>query len=206
MDAAPGFKKDWVVTQASFDRLLLQLDPDRESAGKRYLQIREKLSKFFQWRGCTTPGDLADRTIDRVARRIDEGAEIRSGDVYLFFHGVAVNVLREYWKQAQKVQEKPLDEAPEVQHAAENPVETKVREGAQEHRLECLDSCVHKLPAQQLMLITEYHQGQGGVKIAKRNELAKQLGIPLNALRIRAYRIRGELETCISECVERQSV
>src|SRR5882724_10168585 len=181
----PGLKKDWVVTQASFDRLLAQLDPDREAAGERYLKIRDKLCKFFQWRGCSTPDDFADKTIDRVARRIDEGAEIRSGDVYLFFHGVAINVLREYWKQAQKVQEKPLEDVPEIQRSVENPIDAKEKEGEKEHKLGCLDGCVGKLPAQQLMLITQYHQGEGGAKIAKRNELAKHFGIPLNALRIR---------------------
>jgi DNA-directed RNA polymerase specialized sigma24 family protein len=194
------------LTQESLDRLLEQLDPDREAAGERYLKIREKLCKFFQWRNCLQPDECADQTIDRVARRIDGGEEIRTGDIYLFFHGVAINVLREYWKRAQRVQEKPLDEAPEAHAATENPVEVSEREGAEEQRLACLDGCVKKLPPQQLMLITEYHQGQGGVKIAKRNALAQHLGIPLNALRIRAYRIRGELETCISECTRRQVV
>jgi DNA-directed RNA polymerase specialized sigma24 family protein len=204
----PALKKDWIVTQESFDRLLGQLDPNRERAGERYEQIRQKLTKFFQWRGCTTPDEYADRTIDRVARKIGEGAEIHSQDVYLFFHGVAINVLREHWKEAQKANVKSLDESPAAQNAGENPNEVREREtehAEREQRLECLDGCVQKLPAQQLMLITQYHQGEGGVKIAKRNELAKHLNIPLNALRIRAYRIRGELETCISECVGRQA-
>ena len=204
MDQKPALKKDWVVSQESFDRMLAQLDPDREAAGERYLKIREKLCKFFQWRNCLTPDEMADLTIDRVARRIDEGAEIRAGDVYLFFHGVAINVLREYWKQAQKVQEKPLEEAP-VEKEAGNPVEAKQELEDKERQLGCLDGCVKKLPAAQLRLITEYHQGEGGAKIARRNDLARDLGIPLNALRIRAYRIRGELETCISDCTSRKA-
>lgn len=204
-DSKPGLKKDWAVTQQSFDRLLQQLDSDREAAGERYLKIREKLCKFFQWRNCPTPDDLADQTIDRVARRVDEGAEIRSGDVYLFFHGVAINVLREYWKQAQKVQEKPFDEAPETRVAVENPIAANQKADEKERQMTCLDGCVAKLPAQQLMLITQYHQGQGGAKIAHRNALAEHFGIPLNALRIRAFRIRGELEECISECTKRHA-
>jgi DNA-directed RNA polymerase specialized sigma24 family protein len=202
MDPAPDLKKKWAMSQESFDGLLRHLDPDREAAGERYLQIREKLCKFFQWRGWAAPDDYADQTIDRVARRFEEGVETRPGDVYLFFHGVAVNVLREYWKQAQKVKEKPLEETPGIHSAVQNPLETVEREGEKEQRLECLDGCVEKLPAQQLMLITQYHQGDGGAKIARKNELARHLGIPLNALRIRAFRIRGELETCISECTK----
>jgi len=194
----PALKKDWTVTQAAFDLLLQQLDPDRERAGEVYEQIRHKLTKFFQWRGVSTPDDYADRTIDRVARKIGEGAEIHTQNVYLFFHGVAINVLREHWKQVQKADVKPLDEI-QPPPAPETGGEAKEKEV----KLQCLDGCVQRLPANHLVLITEYHQGEGGAKIARRNALAEQLGIPLNALRIRAFRIRGELESCITDCVKR---
>lgn len=197
MDASSSVKKDAAVTRAAFDRLLLELDPDRERAGERYEQIRQKLSKFFQWRGCEAPEDLVDLTMDRVAKKVGEGADIHTRDVYLFFHGFAVNVLREHWKNKQKAEVKSLDELPVPPEAAENLNDAAERE----QQLECLDGCVHKLPPQQLKLVTEYHQGEGGVKIARRNELAKQLNIPLNALRIRVYRIRGELESCVSACL-----
>lgn len=194
-------KSNWALSQESLDRMLRQLDPDREAAAERYLKIRDKLCKFFSWRNCATPDDCADQTIDRVARRIEEGAEIRTGDVYLFFHGVAVNVLREYWKGVEKVREKPLEDAePEEIHGAENPVEVREREGEKEQRLTCLDGCVKQLPPQHLMIITEYHQDEGGAKIARRNRLAEHLGIPLNALRIRVFRLRSELEKCVTDC------
>jgi DNA-directed RNA polymerase specialized sigma24 family protein len=207
MDGSPALKKDWVVSQEAFEGLLLKLDPDRESAGEKYEQVRQKLIKFFQWRGCTAPDEFADRTIDRVARRVAEGAEIHAQNSYLFFHGVAINVLREHWKDVQRHDVKALDDLPSAESAgAVDPVEQRDREterAEQEQRLQCLDGCVQKLPAQQLVIITRYHQETGGTKIAQRNELAKELGIPLNALRIRAHRIRGDLEVCISKCVER---
>src|SRR5215813_5974815 len=127
MDDGPVLKKDWVVTQAAFEQLLGHLDPDREQAGEKYEQIRRKLTKFFQWRGCAVPEEFADRTIDRAARRMAEGAEMRSQDVYVFFHGIAVNVLREHWKEAQKVQLKPLDEAPEMVTAPKSDEEDAVK-------------------------------------------------------------------------------
>ena len=46
-DGPPALKKDWIVTPAAFEGLLQQLDPDRERAGERYEQIRQKLTKFF---------------------------------------------------------------------------------------------------------------------------------------------------------------
>jgi len=186
--------------QAAFDRLLSVLDPDRERAGERYEHIRQKLSKFFQWRGCATPDEYADRTIERATKRIGQGEEIRSKDPYLFFHGIAVNVLREHWKEVQRAPVKSLEEAPEYDRAAAS---ENGNEG--EQKLECLDTCVRKLPKPQLHIITVYHQGEGGAKIARRNALAEELGIPLNALRIRAFRIRGELEECVTNCIKRQA-
>ena len=210
MDGTPALKKDWTVNQAAFDRLLAMLDADRDRAGEKYELIRQKLTKFFQWRGCASADDLADRVIDRGARRIEEGAEIHTHDVYLFFHGIAINLLREHWKDVQKHEVKALEDLPDSQRVgAEDPAQTNraaTERESQERKLGCLDGCVRKLPPQQLVLITQYHQGEGGAKIAKRNELARQLGIPLNALRIRAYRIRGELETCVAGCMKSQGL
>jgi DNA-directed RNA polymerase specialized sigma24 family protein len=207
MDETPALKKDWIVTQGAFDLLLRQLDSDRERAGQRYELIRRKLMKFFEWRGCTTPDEYADRTIDRVARRIAEGEEIRAGDPYLFFHGVALNVLREHWKGVQKAEIQPLDDLSPAKAATLGERESQQQRDRadREVRLGCLDGCVKDLPPQNLVLITEYHRDQGAAKIARRNQLAKELNIPLNALRIRAYRIRGELENCVSDCTRRKA-
>jgi DNA-directed RNA polymerase specialized sigma24 family protein len=183
------------VSPAAFDRLLSLLDPDRDRAGERYELIRQKLTKFFTWRGCAEPEEYADRTMDRVARKVGEGAEIHSGDAYSYFHGVAVNILREYWKESQKVVKKPLDDVILVQKTSSD--------GELDRQLDCLDGCVKVLPPQHLTLISRYHHGQGGEKIASRNNLAEELNIPLNALRIRAFRIRGALETCVSDCLKK---
>ena len=194
------------VLKTAFDRLLQQLDPDRERAGEKYEKIRQKLLNLFRWRGCAFPEELVDRTMDRVARKVEEGAEIR--DLCLFSHGTALNVLREHWREAQKHQVKSLDDLPPSRHAVGDPIEVKERERERlenEKRLECLDRCIQNLPAQQLLLITKYHQGEGSVRIAQRNDLAARLGIPLNALRIRACKIRKQLEACISQCMETQA-
>src|SRR5262249_53598701 len=61
----------WNLTQESFDRLLLWLDPDREQEGRKYELIRLRLIKVFNRYGWTTPEDLADESINRVARKID---------------------------------------------------------------------------------------------------------------------------------------
>lgn len=208
MDESPALKKDWVVTPAAFNRMLQQLDADRERAGEKYELVRQKLMNFFRWRNCQYPEEYVDQTIDRVARKLEEGAEITARDPYLYFHGIAINVLREHWKKVEKHEVKAIEDLGPSQSPAEDPMERN-REASEredkELRLECLEGCVGKLPQPQLELVTQYHQDEGGAKIAKRNELAKQLNIPLNALRIRVFRIRGELETCVTRCVGRKA-
>ncbi len=208
MQEHSALKKDWVVTQTAFDRLLAELDPDRERAGEKYEQIRQKLTKFFQWRGCSFSAaeEHTDRTIDRVARKIEEGAEVHARDPYLYFHGIAINVLREHWKKVEKEGAEAIDDLPPSRSPAVNPAEVEEAEETrieQESRLECLNECVTRLPSDQLAMITEYHQGEGGAKIARRKELAERMNLPLNALRIRMCRLRGELEGCITSCVKR---
>ena len=193
------------VTQAAFDRLLQLLDNDRQQAGLKYEAVRGKLTNFFRWRGCSQPEDYVDRTIDRVARKLAEGAEVQTRDPYLYFHGVAVNVLREHWKQVDRNRMTSLDELPVSQSPAENPIAKEQDDEAQsekEVRLECLDDCIAGLPRQQLEILTRYHQDRGGTKMAQRNELALSLNIPMNALRIRVFRVRADLERCIEKCMK----
>jgi hypothetical protein len=61
---------------------------------------------------------------------------------------------------------------------------------------------VRKLPASQLDLISRYHETEGMDK-ARRKALADSLRLPMNALRIRAYRVRVGLENCVESCLGR---
>src|SRR5258705_1304439 len=72
MQAVSHPRRKWVLKPEAFDRLLDSLGEDRESAGKRYLEIRSNLVRFFEWRGSPVPEDHADETINRVAKRISE--------------------------------------------------------------------------------------------------------------------------------------
>lgn len=199
-------KDDWSVTPTAFDALLRELDPDRDQAGEKYQLIRSKLTNFFRWRGCSRPDECADDTIDRVTRKVSEGVSITTRDPYLYFHGVAINVLREYWKRSEREKTESFDEIPSWRIPGENPHQQREQELERTQREGCLTECMERLPRAQLELIAEYHRGEGGARIARRNELATDLGIPLNALRIRAYRIRGELESCIGGCTKKSEM
>ena len=60
-------KKDWELTPQAFNQLLDWIGPDRETAGKRYEEIRLRLIKIFTARGCHIPEELADETFNRVS-------------------------------------------------------------------------------------------------------------------------------------------
>jgi len=54
-------------------------------------------------------------------------------------------------------------------------------------------------------LIVQYYQEEKKAKIDTRRKLAADLGIDLNALRVRAHRIRFALQRCVSECLAKET-
>ncbi|HEY3571972.1 MAG TPA: RNA polymerase sigma factor [Thermoanaerobaculia bacterium] len=183
------------LTPEGFEALLAQLDPDREKAGMLYETIRRKLVRLFEWRGCASPEDLADETINRVARRLGEGVELRSNDPYGYFCGVAHLVYKELLRRASREQRALAsgDWPPACEEEEPSDV-----------RLDCLRRCLAKLPPDQRDLILRYYHGksdQGEGNIRNRQELAREAGIEMNALRIRVHRVRRKLESCVQACL-----
>ena len=82
-------QKEWVLSQDTFDELLTWLNPNRDQAGKTYENIRQRLIKIFTYRGIAVAEDLADETINRVAKKVHEIRSTYIGDPALYFHGVA---------------------------------------------------------------------------------------------------------------------
>jgi len=185
------------LSAEAFERLLGVLDTDRERAAERYEDIRRRLLRFFRWRGCPAPEQLSDETFDRVARRLAEGVALQAPDPYSYVHGVALRVAHEHWRRTPR--ETELDEVTARREALARQAEP---EDADETgpRLQCLTTCLDRLPPAQRRMFETYHAGQGGARIRARQVLADELGIPINALRIRVFRLRAGLFDCITEC------
>jgi len=192
-NSAATAKTKWTLTQAAFDKLLNAFSTDRDQAGADYEKVRRKLVRFFEWRAIESADDYADETFNRVARRIDEGQQIDNLISYIYA------VARLLVKEALKLRERApvaLDDAPPgLREKAPVAIEPDVR-------LSCLDACLESLTADNRKLIVDYYQEERRAKIELRQELADKLQIPLNALRIRAHRIRLGLENCITNCVQ----
>src|ERR1700744_4834640 len=70
-----ALKKDWVLNQGAFQQFLKWLDGGADSSGANYLEIRRRLVFYFDRRNCASTDELADETLNRVARRLaEEGA------------------------------------------------------------------------------------------------------------------------------------
>jgi DNA-directed RNA polymerase specialized sigma24 family protein len=196
--------KGWVLTEDAFARLLTQLDPDRERAAEKYEEIRRKLMKFFKWRGCLQFEEYADKMIDRVARKITEGAELQATSPSALFYGVAVNLLREHWRKT-AAEPETLDDQKEPWNAAYDP--ERIREQTetlqeQETRLACLRRCLAELPSESVSLITHYYSEGDVLDKEQRKQIALRLNLSATALRSRAFRVRGELERCLDNCLK----
>ena len=182
-------QKEWSLSQDSFDELLAWLNPDRDKAGKIYEDIRQRLIKIFTYRGSPIAEDLADETINRVAKKVHEIRSTYVGDPSLYFHGVARYVYLEYVK-------KRPDPLP--------PVLVSEPEESQDSELEytCLERCISHLTPNNRELVLEYFQDEKRARIDRRKELTERLDISLNALRIRAHRVCASLKKCMRECLE----
>lgn len=192
-------KRDWILTQNAFDSLLSWLDADRERAANKYETIRLRLIKIFTCRGCFEAEDLADETINRVTARVTEIAKEYQGDPAKYFYGVCQKVHLEYLRKANS--QRDLGSVPPwaSQRAATVMAEDIESEYA------CLEQCLEHLPVANRELVIKYYQQERHTKIEHRKLLAEELGIAVNALRIRAYRIRLTLQECVQHCVEKSA-
>ena len=181
----------WTLTQEAFDKLLHALDGDRERAGNIYQETRSNLIRFFEWRGCPFPEDHADETINRVAKRILEGEDIR--DVTKYFFGVARLLFLEIQK-ARARELNALNNLPEAELSFHD---------SDEARLDCLRQCLGGISDDQRDLIIGYYLGEKSNKIKNRQILAERLRVSIGTLRMRALRLREQLEVCVQKCLNR---
>ncbi len=189
---APSPRRKWSLTQEAFDKLLATFADDTESAARIYLEIRSNLTRFFEWRGCPFPDEHADETMNRVAKRLLEGEEIRNPSSYCI--GVARLLLLEINKERLREQQ-ALSEFPSAMITAYQPDESEVL-------LDCLRDCLQQLSADNRELILQYYFHEKGAKIESRKRLAERLNIPVNTLRMRALRIRENLQRGVETCQE----
>jgi DNA-directed RNA polymerase specialized sigma24 family protein len=176
----------WDLSEDAFSRLLARLSSDPEHAGEEYEKLRARLIYFFERKGCRIPADLGDETINRVARKIEEGREIK--DLSKFSFGVARLVLLEHWDDPKRDWEE-LDERLSSPRIDDREFD--------EQKLECMKKCLQTLsPEERELMIKNCTTNKKG-----KMEIAVALDLTINALRLRVFRIRSRLHGCYEKCV-----
>ena len=184
----------------SFQILLQYLDSDEETASEKYLALHSKITKISSWKGCAASevDEIADTVIDRIAKKIVEGEEIK--DVNSYARGVLRFILLE---RSRKMKEDAVgDDLPEVSVLPEIPDEPELR-------LRCLRKCLATTVSDESdrRLIIGYYDTDAGEKNKEnRKKLAKELNITMTNLKVKAGRLRNRLEKCVNECVKNLSV
>jgi DNA-directed RNA polymerase specialized sigma24 family protein len=191
-------KKDWSIDSKSFERLLEWLDNGKSSNGERYLEIRRRLVYFFDRKDCRNSDDLADETLNRVARRLEEEGKIEAETPAKFCYITAKFVFLESLRDKEK-------HSVQIDEVVENKLvsNTSDEKDLKELRLRCLDNCTNNLDTTNREIIFGYYYGEERVKIDNRRDIAEKHNLTVNALSIRACRIREKLQNCMEKCVEK---
>jgi DNA-directed RNA polymerase specialized sigma24 family protein len=171
-----------------FDMLLRWLDPDRDTAAKKYEEIRLKLTRFFirrEW-PLIMAEELVEETIKRVSCKVPQLIDTYTGNPLLYFYGVARNVHLEFLRKKNNPLPPPPPEPDE----------------RSEIRSVCLEECLNRLDAEERDLILRYYSYEENCKIPHRKKQAEDLGIEMDTLRMRAYRIKKRLRKCVGDCLK----
>ncbi len=181
----------WTLTESGLQVLLDRLATDREQAAEEYEALRALLIQFFEWKNLPHPDGLADRTIDRVIRRLQDGEAILNISGYAY--GVARRLAQEAFRGLKR-------ETDVHEHLFRQAAFTH-GERANEDEVACLEKCLQILPAQDRQLVLAYYEEVGRAKIDDRKALAASSGLQPGALRTRVHRIRARLEECTRRCL-----
>ncbi len=194
-----GLKSSWSLTADAWKRFLRWLDDGTDSGGQSYMEMRRRLVAYFDRKNCRNPDDLADETLDRVARRLEEEKMIETETPAKYCYTVARFVFMESLR-SKDTKSDPIDELSRPDELRIAAAGEQDERDEKEKMLICLDKCSGELETKNRDLIFRYYVGEERVKIENRRSIAANLGISLNALSIRAFRIRDELETCVRLC------
>jgi DNA-directed RNA polymerase specialized sigma24 family protein len=178
------------LTSDALESLLTALDPDRERAAIAYEQLRTRVTGLLRWWRAARPEELADETLDRVARKLAEGATIGAGSFGAYVRGVGRMVFYESTREphpAPMTADPPSVEPPEAAEAAEAAAD-------------CLDRCLSLLPPVDRSVLLRYYDAGKAAEV--RRVLAREAGVSPTALRVRTHRLRIQVERCVTTCME----
>lgn len=192
------------LQRKEFETFLNRLGSDPDEAASRYELLRRKLVKFFECRKCIAAEALADEAMDRTAKKLDTE---HVQDINLFCFGVARRLLLETRRKTSRIISINQDPEGEISLAGEMDPEARIVEAfTQAKGIGCLKTCLAAMAAPNRQLIVEYYKGDKQLRIRQRQELAKQCGITIQALRNEANKVREKLKACVFRCLKQSAM
>jgi DNA-directed RNA polymerase specialized sigma24 family protein len=177
----------------AFRDFLARLTADPDEAGLVYERLRRKLIRYFAVREEAVPEEAADIVLERVADKLADGASVE--DVLNYALGIARLVRKERLRQARREQAAWVGFAGQTVDSFD-----EAREEANRRMKNCLD----KLTAKQQALLIAYYDTPNDISHDEvRANLARQNRLTLNQLRLRIFRLRQHLASCL-KASERQ--
>lgn len=137
---------------------------------------------FIGWNCGADSEGLADVTLDRLAKKLNQGEKVRNFTSYSL--EIARFVYKEYGRDRVRFRA-ALRELRYLSPDVDEP------EKDIDVRRDCQKMCVERLPSGDYQLVVDYY-----LKKKKRSVLAAELGIPLATLRTKIHRLNLRLAKC----------
>ena len=202
-----------MVESNALSALLTLLHSDPVEAAEAYRRLEQRLVRFFSLTAASAPQELADETIKRLAQRatedaaevpadnannpaIAEGQPPRIHSAATLVFGVAREVLQEDLGRSQ------LNDHAVREWLAHS---TNASDPNRERRQVILRSCLSHLSSERRHLLETYYAWGANNKAEHHLQLARSLGLNLDALRNRVLRSRAQLESCVRRKQENTS-
>ena len=141
----------------------------RALPGDAYSTVR-----YFDRKRCFSADDLADETLTRVARRLEEEKTLTASSPAHYCYIVAKFVFLEHVRQT-RIQTAAIESDSSLVATASGVHLTPERPEAEREQTECLETCLEKLASGDRNLILEYYHGEQREKIQSRRELGEKL-------------------------------
>jgi DNA-directed RNA polymerase specialized sigma24 family protein len=180
------------LTQKELEQLLGFLEADRDRAGAAYNRLRNLLVNECTRRNHSAPDAGADAVLDRVAARLASGLALERAKLEPFCKGITRLVCLEDHRHQWRGQQAAHLQAAQQQIRSEVDREQELRQQ---------ERCLQELTVAERALLQAYYQrislGTFHESTQERLQLAAQMGVNLNTLRLRVHRLRLRLEECV---------
>lgn len=167
--------------------------------------LMERLIFFFRRRGIrNTAEDLAHEVYLRVLKKLDQGTDIEHLEA--FAYAVARNVAAEELRNQSRLEafsylsHEETVKVNRMQDERSNPAPALEQKEEKEELRRLMEACIQELPPEDIKLLVRYVSFSS---TDMREELAAELGLSVNALRVKVHRIRERLQQSLRRKLKR---